>query len=418
MTLSYLENKLFRFTPLFNINYNNKKNLICSSLFKIKKLYKTFDKYIDTLEDIYYIIKKKYNNYSFRVFIDKTIYDDYEIMVRLRKLKNIELVLYEFLLDVNQGLVGTLVRYFPMFNFKNNDANIVLITDVDHFMVFNFNKYFQILSYNKVNINEIYIIKKGNISQNIQYNNFNSLYNDKLNVYSYASHIINIKKIDYKVIIDYIYDVIKANKIYSYFTKFKYDNDEYERKFKLTKPFIYGIDEYFINFTLNNYLLKNKLPMISIIKFNISDTYYYLIKERDYYKNLNNNEINTLKFLLNYIIKKLELKNNKNKEDNILELYKSLDTILNTTLNTTLNTNKKINFQEICYVIFIFLKDKKYNFIYDKYLYKYLLNKNNFGVYNFEEIFFYNSNHKNIILEKKKINNNLYNKLIKKYNIV
>lgn len=418
MNLSYLENKLFRFTPLFNINYNNKKNLICSSLFKIKKLYKTFDKYIDTLEDIYYIIKKKYNNYSFRVFIDKTIYDDYEIMVRLRKLKNIELVLYEFLLDVNQGLVGTLVRYFPMFNFKNNDANIVLITDVDHFMVFNFNKYFQILSYNKVNINEIYIIKKGNISQNIQYNNFNSLYNDKLNVYSYASHIINIKKIDYKVIIDYIYDVIKANKIYSYFTKFKYDNDEYERKFKLTKPFIYGIDEYFINFTLNNYLLKNKLPMISIIKFNISDTYYYLIKERDYYKNLNNNEINTLKFLLNYIIKKLELKNNKNKEDNILELYKSLDTILNTTLNTTLNTNKKINFQEICYVIFIFLKDKKYNFIYDKYLYKYLLNKNNFGVYNFEEIFFYNSNHKNIILEKKKINNNLYNKLIKKYNIV
>jgi hypothetical protein len=410
MNLSYLENKLFKFTPLFNINYNNKKNLICASLFKIKKLYKTFDKYIDILEDIYYIIEEKYNNYSFRVFIDKTIYDDYEIMVKLRKLKNIELVLYEFLLDVNQGLVGTLVRYFPMFNFKNNDANIVLITDVDHFMVFNFNKYFKILSYNKVDINEIYIIKKGNISQNIQYNNFNSLYNDKLNVYSYASHIINIKKIDYKVIIDYIFDVIKANKIYSYFTKFKYDSDEYEKKFKLTKPFIYGIDEYFINFTLNNYLLKNKLPMISIIKFNISDTYYYLIKERDYYKNLSNNEINTLKFLLNYIIKKLELKNKKNKEDNILELYKSL----NTKLNTKLNANKKINFEEICYVIFIFLKDKKYNFIYDKYLYKYLLNKNNFGVYNFEEIFFYNSNHKNIILEKKKINNNLYNKLIKK----
>jgi len=412
MNLCYLENKLFKFTPLFNINYNNKKNLICSSLFKIKELYKSFDKYIDILEDIYYIINRKYSSYSFRLFIDKTIYDDKTIMVRLKNLKNIELVLYDFLLDINQGLLGTLVRFFPMFNFKNNDANIVLVTDVDHFMIFNVTKYFNILNNNKVDINEIYLIKKGNLSQNIQYKDFNTLNNDNdnnLNVYSYASHIINIKKIEYHVIIEYIYDVIKSNKVYSYFTKFKYNNDTYKKKFELTKPFIYGIDEYFINYTLNNYFFKNKLPIISIIKFNITDTYYYLIKERDYYQNLNNEQINILQYILKFILKNLEL-NNKN--NNIIKLYN----LLNISSNISSTNFNKIKFEEICYIIFIFLKDKKYNFIYDKTLYKYLLNKDNVGVYKFEEIFFYNYDHQNIILEKEKIKLTLLNTLLNKLN--
>jgi hypothetical protein len=275
-------------------------------------------------------------------------------------------------------------------------------------MIFNVNKYFKILNQNNVNINEIYLIKKGNLSQNIQYKDFNTLNdNNHLNVYSYASHIINIKKINYNVIVEYILDVIKSNKIYSYFTKFKYNNDTYIKKFELTKPFIYGIDEYFINFTLNNYILKNKLQMISIVKFNITDTYYYLIKERDYYQNLNDHEINTLKFILKYILKKLEI-NSKN--NNLLKLYDSL----NISSNISSNNFNKIKFEELCYIIFIFLKNKKYNFIYDKYLYKYLLNKYNFGVYKFEEIIFYNLNHKNIILEKQKINNDLLNKLKKK----
>lgn len=265
-------------------------------------------------------------------------------MGRLNNLKNIELVLYDFLLDINQGLIGTLVRLFPMFNFKNNDANIVLVTDVDHFMIFNFNKYFKILNNNKVDINEIYLIKKGYLSQNIQYKDFDTVGNDNiLNGYSYASHIINIKKIDNHVIIEYIYDVIKSNKIYSYFTKFKYDDDTYKKKFELTKPFIYGIDEYFINYTLNNYLLKNKLPILSIVKFNIKYTYYYLIKERDYYQNLNSEQINILKYILKFILDNLEL-NNKN--NNIIKLYDSL--------NISFPNYKKIKFEEACYIIFIF----------------------------------------------------------------
>jgi hypothetical protein len=402
MKKNYLENKLFKLYPLFNINYNIKKNLICASLFKIKELYKSFDKYIDILEKIYHIIDKKYKNYSFRVFIDNTIYNDEKIMKRLKKLSNIELVHYVFLLNINEGLIGTLVRFFPMFNFKNNDANIVLITDVDHFMLFDIKKYFKILKNNEVDINEIYLIKKGNLSQNIQYKGFETVLNNKLNVYSYASHIINIKKINYNIIINYILEVIESKIIYSYFTKFKYNNDTFNKKFELTKPFIYGVDEYFINFTLHNYFINNKLPIISIIKFNITDTYYYLITERNFYQNLNTKQINMLKSILKSILTSLKI---IHKTNNIIELYKLL--------NISINNINRIKFEEICYSIFIILKNNKNNFIYDKCLYKYLLNKYNFGVYTFEEIFFYNYDNKNIILDKKKLNNTFLNKLIK-----
>ena len=42
----YLENNLVEFTPLFDIDYTKKKDLICSSFFKLETSYKNFDKYI------------------------------------------------------------------------------------------------------------------------------------------------------------------------------------------------------------------------------------------------------------------------------------------------------------------------------------------------------------------------------------
>ena len=92
-----------------------------------------------------------------------------------------------------------------------------------------------------------------------------------------------------------------------------------------------------------------------------------------------------------------------NKINNIVKLYDLIE----------LKKYKKIKFEEICYIIFILSEDKEYNFIYDKDLYKYLLNKQNFGVYEFEEIFFYNNAHKNIILNQKKFNDTLLTKIKK-----
>ena len=201
----YLKNKFIEFIPLFDIDYNKKKNIIAISLFKIKTSYKSFDIYLDNIKNIYNRINKDFKNYKFRLFINQEIYNDSIIFNKLKSFKNIELILYRLLIDINEGLIGTLIRLFPMFDFENNDSNIVLINDLDHFMIPNIKKYFKILEENIIDINDIYLIKKGNILQNVQYNNFSSIdKNNNLNIYSYAPNIINIKKINKDFLLNYI----------------------------------------------------------------------------------------------------------------------------------------------------------------------------------------------------------------------
>ena len=70
----YLQNDLVEFIPLFNIDYNNKKNLLCGVFFKVKESYKNFNIYIDNLHKLYNFIINNYNNYQIRLFIDNNIY--------------------------------------------------------------------------------------------------------------------------------------------------------------------------------------------------------------------------------------------------------------------------------------------------------------------------------------------------------
>ena len=218
----YLKNKFIEFIPLFDIDYNKKKNIIAISLFKIKTSYKSFDIYLDNIKNIYNRINKDFKNYKFRLFINQEIYNDSIIFNKLKSFKNIELILYRLLIDINEGLIGTLIRLFPMFDFENNDSNIVLINDLDHFMIPNIKKYFKILEENIIDINDIYLIKKGNILQNVQYNNFSYIdKNNNLNIYSYAPFIINIKKINKDFLLNNIENIIndKNNNLkYTFFT--------------------------------------------------------------------------------------------------------------------------------------------------------------------------------------------------------
>ena len=74
-------------------------------------------------------------DFFLRLFIDDTIYTDSNIMDYLNKIKGIQLVHYScqnFIANgFHRGTFGTLVRFFPMFDFKNNDAEHVIITDID-----------------------------------------------------------------------------------------------------------------------------------------------------------------------------------------------------------------------------------------------------------------------------------------------
>ena len=396
--MEYLKNKLFKFTPLFKIDFSKKKNLICASLFKLDNQYKPFNIYLTKIENIYTKICETHKDYTFRIFIDRSIYEDKNIMFKLNKLKKIELVLYDFLFDINKGLVGTLVRFFPMFDFEFNDANIVLNTDTDHFMVPNFNSFFYTLKKNKIDINKIYLIKNGNLLQNMQYENFESIIDNHLNIYIYANHLVNIKKINKNVIENFILNIIETKNELSFFKKFKYSNNVFKSKFINTKPFIYGVDEYFINYTLNNYLKDNKLFHVDIIKFNIKDIYYYLIKERDFYKNLSIQEKKILLELLQIIIKNEKLDNEKlgNKKKNNNNLLKYFNK-LNSFYDKKNIPSIKI---KTIYILFILMNNENFDFIYNPELKKFML-KNYFGIYAFEKFYLYNIN--NIVNKNKEI---------------
>jgi hypothetical protein len=134
MNKSYLINNICNFNPLKNINFNNKKDIISVSLFKLKSGgYKSFSKYINGLKILDNLALK--NNLEIRLFIDNTIYTDKVIMESINNFKTISVILYEcpnFKIGENHvGLFGTIVRFFPLFDFENNDSRIVMILDAD-----------------------------------------------------------------------------------------------------------------------------------------------------------------------------------------------------------------------------------------------------------------------------------------------
>jgi len=145
----YLQNEICEFIPLTPIDYTIKKNIIVTSLFKMSSGgYKNFNKYLDGIK-ILSDVAKKYNM-SVRIFIDHTIHDDNIIMKYLNKFNNITLILYKcnsFLVNKHHvGVFGTLVRFFPLFDFPNNDSNIVLLADAD-------TKYYQVRYIHFINSN-------------------------------------------------------------------------------------------------------------------------------------------------------------------------------------------------------------------------------------------------------------------------
>ncbi len=136
-TQKYLINDICKFTPLFNINKNKKQDIFSASFFKINSgSYKNFNIYVQGMKDLSKYVNKYDPTYKIRLFIDYSIFNDTKIMNMLKKLNNVQLVLYHcenFVRDkiYHRGIFGTIVRYFPIFNFPKNDAGIVRIIDID-----------------------------------------------------------------------------------------------------------------------------------------------------------------------------------------------------------------------------------------------------------------------------------------------
>jgi hypothetical protein len=388
----YLNNSICNFTPLFNIDYTIKKNIVSCCFFKRStSYYKDFSKYVNGIEKLYYNVIKNFETFSVRLFIDNSIYNDNIIMDKLKKLKKIEIILYDCPIykeniDYHQGLFGTIVRFFPLFNFKNNDANIVIVSDIDDFSFTQYNKLFKILkNYMKDN----YIIKysnAGRMYKNKEY--YNNVYNDFILDYIKPQEIIYLKQIDYHVIINFLKNLDFNIKYTYYLNKNLVKNEKYISKYENNGHFIYGIDEYFLNNEYLKYIIDNKLPFIERLNFNIFNIYYYQINVRNE-KWLDKN-MNTFNILLNNILKS---------DQNIDKNFEVISNIIYNNDKKSLKLNYKL------YKIFIKNKNKKrYKFLFNYIYNNLLLSEKYFGIYDFSEIKFYNSKNKDFFIKKLEFN--------------
>jgi hypothetical protein len=258
----YLKNNICNFTPLFDIDYKKKKNIISCCFFKMKEGgYKDFEKYTNGLKSLdsqTYL----FNNYRIRLFIDKSIYEDKNIMNILNNLKNTDLVLYScpnYIVDdiYHKGLFGTIIRFFPLFNFPNNDSNSVFVCDIDYDMIFL--KLFNIMNKNvkqfKNNKTKIYFHHFAASETTWEHTSWfkSNIRKKYLTPYVAAGVVLGIEKLDYK----YLETPLKNNdKEYQNFFKLL-GNIKKEKKLK---EWAFGVDEYYLNKTLTDLLIKNKEP--------------------------------------------------------------------------------------------------------------------------------------------------------------
>ena len=341
---------------------------------------------------------KKLPGFHLRLFIDDNIYSDDELMKNLKSIKNIQIVRYScpnFIVDgFHRGMFGTLVRLFPMFDFKNNDANHVIITDIDYISEKNVEinilviKAYLILKNHK-KLENLYLIcenfgvlGKFGIDKNLSLDNYAK--NLKIVIpHISAGLIINTKRISMNPLINYLKNIDSNKEVHSSYSK---NTKLLFKKFKSNnKKFVFGVDEYFLNNILLPYIDENKLEFCAKIKYNIINTIYdKLFFNKKIRKDLSEKDIKFFTTFFNYVLKDIDEFKFKNINDAFFfmdkytyyEYYK-----------------KKKNFSENQIIIFKrlfkfyhFLIDKKINFLnpyYVNFIVNYMKNRIHIDEYQF-----------------------------------
>lgn len=264
--LHYLQNTICKFYPRFQPDYDQKKILLCAVLFKLYQGgYKSFDKYLNGLKYIDEYIKETYPYMTLRLFIDDSIHRDLSIMQFLSTL-DIEVVHFvprkKFTIGKHlKGLFGTLIRFFPMFDFPNNDCSLCIPIDID-IPADDIELYMRHFDENItpfLNDEHLNISCRGRVETNRV---FNQIRHNKLLPYFYASDFITRGGYPKELITDFLENVDKGSSITTVYaghknTKLSYTN------------FIYGVDEYFINYTLLDHILSQELGVRFFVSFHI-----------------------------------------------------------------------------------------------------------------------------------------------------
>ncbi len=388
---NYLKNKICRFIPLFDFNPNIKKNIVSTCFFKMNRGgYKDFSKYYNGIHTLYKTMLKEMPGFSLRVFIDTSIYNDKKIMSYLLENEKIELVLYccESYARNEQfhlGTFGTFTRLFPLFDFENNDANRVVITDIDvdsddpRFKSEIFDHYQKLIkNYSESEINSLYVFNQSVLLKDINFkyidHKYKYFFDEKyITPYVFFNYIVGIRKIPIEILENFLIKVPNSNKIYS---TWSISPNEYDKR---CEEFIcYGIDEYFSHEILFPYLLQNKMAITYLIKFDIYRIMKLLLNElkKPYIEENNKNEefINKIKSYIFFITKNVCNSFDINKCKKIL--IGNFNTLINDTYLQKKVMNKKnpenIIVNNFYQLLKNLVKEKDYS-IFSEDLVKYLL---------------------------------------------
>lgn len=377
---SYLQNNVCEFTPLFDLDGRKKKNIVSVSLFKMDTgHYKNFQKYLGGLTNLVDYIHHQHKDFTVRLFIDNSIYQDKNLFTLLQKL-DMEIVVYScpnFMIkdQYHYGLFGTLVRFFPLFDFPNNDAYIVIIQDSD-FVQNKLNSLFQfILTLDLQNIDrDFYIMKLSHLSYDFPAHPI--LYKNIINMYTNAQAFVGISRVHSAVLTDYLHSVKNnsGDTIFSYF----YGTGKFNKTdtaFMGSHNFMYGVDEYFMNNHFMKYLIDHKMPFININEMDLFTKIYHYFKYFHITKPDKTSQ-KTMGQLLNLILRRYGI--HSSKETTLLQKFQIVDGLAQT---------DEINLYSILYEI-LFENPQKYTFFLTENMFKILSKPEYKGMYRFSQVRF------------------------------
>lgn len=414
---NYLENNICKLIPLFDFNPAIKKNIFSSCFFKMRKGgYKNFSNYLNGIKIIYDVISEKMPDFSLRLFIDMSIYNDKTIMNYLYKFKKIEIVL--FCCDLfkrdniyHLGTFGTILRAFPLFNFPNNDSNRVIVIDID---AKENNKYTILESYKKLleyytndDLDKLYIYGSGKpymVLNNKEY----IIDNKYIKPYFIMDRIIGFKKIPKQIIINFLYNIEKQKKRYSTY------HISYSNMAKKCDEYIcFGIDEYFINEIMIPYLLKKNFSVLFLINCNVQSTLFNF--NRHLYKNLQTKFNSYINLLTKNIDKDKYNINTKEKSIAFINniFYKN-GFAMNQSEITDVHKILIKNYYDLFYNIY---KNRDFS-IFNKDALDILLSKNMIGYFKKMKYINYNNNLKQLLLEDNSIKIDMTQKEINHYHSI
>ena len=308
---------------------NRKNNLISMSIFKMEKSYRDFNKYKENLLNLLNFLTPIKGNFDVRVYFDESCVDDLSIdklLLITKQYPNFEFYKFNYnkmkYENYHFGVLGMMSRFLPMFE---NEYEYVYITDIDVIPQKLKIEYFN-TDFDTIILTRLF---------------YNKPWTEKIKYPIIASTLITKNKIPIKIFNKFLEDVItnKYQKIINIVNEF--NNKDQKRK-KNISLFPYGMDEYFLNNIVYDYIIKGHVDII------VDTDLIYLIKKM-YHQYNNISEID--KKRMYYIIKANRIIYYNTKQEIHQELLKSYIELINIlgkdTIIKYLKDNNKTNIESI-----------------------------------------------------------------------